>query len=55
MSETPYGLETRVQEVEMRGRTAAPTAGHRHPGPPNSPSRHRLAERLRRVADRLEA
>jgi hypothetical protein len=52
MTETLYGLEARVQEVELkqqatdrRGRSLMP----------ERPSRHRLAERLRRVADRLDA
>jgi len=54
MSETLYGLETRMHEVEMRQQTAARRAGRGHPAPPTAPSRHRLAERLRRVADRLD-
>ncbi|MET0525621.1 MAG: hypothetical protein ABWZ91_12525 [Nocardioides sp.] len=51
MSETLFGLESRMREVEMRQQTAARRG---RPTPPASPSRHRLAERLRRVADRLD-
>ena len=54
MSETLFGLEARMREVEMRQQSAAPRAGRGHPTPPTAPSRHRLAERLRRVADRLD-
>ncbi|HET9420660.1 MAG TPA: hypothetical protein VFO49_05955 [Nocardioides sp.] len=54
MSETLYGVEARMREVEMRRHDAARRAGRGHPAPPTAPSRHRLAERLRRVADRLD-
>jgi len=54
MSETLYGLQARMREVEMRQDTAR-RAGRGHSAPPTAPSRHRLAERLRRVADRLDA
>ena len=55
MSETLYGIEARVREVEMRQQEATRHAGRGRPTPPPAPSRHRLAERLRRVADRLDA
>lgn len=54
MSETLYGLEARVREVEMRQQAAARHAGRGRPAPPPAPTWHRLAERLRRVADRLD-
>jgi hypothetical protein len=54
MSETMYGLEARMREVEMRQQHATRRAGRGHSSPPAAPSRHRLAERLRRVADRLD-
>ncbi len=53
MSETLYGLEARLREVEMR-QDAARHAGRGRSSPPPAPSRHRLAERLRRMADRLD-
>lgn len=53
MSETLYSLEARMREIEMRQRAAAQRAP-RTPHPPK-PRRHRLAEQLRSVADRLEA
>ena len=54
MIETLYGVEARMREVEMRQESAR-RAGRGHSAPPTAPSRHRLAERLRRVADRLDA
>jgi hypothetical protein len=53
MSDTLHGLETEVREAQIRRATAA-YARRGRPTPPASPSRHRLAERLRRVADRLD-
>ena len=55
MSETLHGLEARVQEVETLQRTAVRSAQRGRPITPDRPSRHRLAERLRRVADRLDS
>ncbi len=55
MSETMYGIEARMREVEMRQQSAAHRARRGHPTPPTGPSRHRLAERLRRVADRIDS
>jgi hypothetical protein len=54
MSETMFGVEARMREVEMRQQSAARRAGRGHPTPPAPPSRHRMAERLRRMADRLD-
>jgi len=54
MSETLYGLEARMLAVKNWQDEAAGTTAHRAPTPPPSPSRHRLAERLRRMADRLD-
>jgi hypothetical protein len=55
MSETMFGVEARMREVEMRQQSAAHRARRRHFTPPTDPSRHRLAERLRRVADRIDS
>lgn len=55
MSETMFGIEARMREVEMRQQSAAHRARRRQPTPPTGPSRHRLAERLRRVADRIDS
>jgi hypothetical protein len=55
MTESPYGLEARVQGVEMLQQTAARRARREPRLTPDRSSRHRLAERLRRVADRLDA
>jgi hypothetical protein len=54
MSETLYGLGARMQEVETLQGTAVRSAHRGRPHTPDRPSRHRLAERLRRVADRLD-
>jgi hypothetical protein len=54
MSETPYGLEGRLREVGMRQDATTRHARRGRPTPPPAPSRHRLAERLRRMADRLD-
>jgi hypothetical protein len=53
MSETLHALETEMREARIRRDTAA-YARRGRPTPPAAPSRHRLAERLRRVADRLD-
>ncbi len=50
-----YGLVARMQEAEIRQQAAARVAENGRPKPPRSPSRHRLAERMRRVADRLDS
>jgi hypothetical protein len=44
-----------MREVEMRQQSAADRARRGHSAPPTGPSRHRLAERLRRVADRIDS
>lgn len=53
MSDTLHGFESEMREAEIR-RTTAAYARRGRPTPPAAPSRHRLAERLRRVADRLD-
>lgn len=53
MSETLYGLEARLSAVRSL-QDDAMNAGRGRPSPPPAPSRHRLAERLRRMADRLD-
>ena len=53
MSDTLHGLETELREAQIR-RTTAAYARRGRVTPPPAPSRHRLAERLRRVADRLD-
>jgi hypothetical protein len=53
MTDTLHGLETEMRQAEIRATTAA-YARRGRPTPPPSPSRHRLADRLRRVADRLD-
>ena len=53
MSDTLHGLETQTREAEIR-RAAVAYARHGRPTPPPAPTRHRLAERLRRMADRLD-
>lgn len=55
MSETLYDLEARMREVELRQRSAAQRATRILHRPPPSRRRHRLAEQLRSVADRLES
>lgn len=53
MSDTLHGLETQAREADIR-RATAKYARHGRPIPPPPPTRHRLAERLRRMADRLD-
>jgi len=53
MSDTLHGLETQMREAEIR-RAATEYARHGRTTPPAAPTRHRLAERLRRMADRLD-
>lgn len=53
MSDILHGLEAELRQTEIRRATAA-FARRGRPVPPPAPSRHRLAERLRRVADRLD-
>ncbi len=53
MSEIMHGLETQTREAEIR-RAATSYARHGRPTPPAVPTRHRLAARLRRMADRLD-
>ena len=55
MSDTHYGLEARMREVELLQEEVTTRAGREPHQPPPAPSRHRLAERLRRVADRLDS
>jgi len=54
MSDALNGLEAELRQAQIRRATAA-YARRGRPTPPAAPSRHRLAERLRRVADRLDA
>jgi len=53
MSDALHGLETEMREAEIR-RTTAAYARRGRPTPPAAPSRHQLARRLRRIADRLD-
>jgi hypothetical protein len=53
MSETLHGLETQMREAQIR-RATANYARHGRTTPPAAPTRHRLAERLRRMAERLD-
>lgn len=53
MSDFLHGLETQLRETEIR-RATADYARHGRSTPPAGPTRHRLAVRLRRMADRLD-
>ena len=53
MSEIMHGLETQTREAQIR-RATTDYARHGRPTPPAAPTRHRMAERLRRMADRLD-
>jgi hypothetical protein len=49
-----HGLEAELRETQIRQHTASRLARRGGSTPPAAPNRHRLAQRLRRVADRLD-
>ena len=49
-----HGLEAEMRETEIRQHTASRLTHRGAATPPTTTNRHRLAARLRRVADRLD-
>jgi hypothetical protein len=49
-----HGLEAELRQAEIRQHAAHRLTRRGGPTPPTATQRHRLAQRLRRVADRLD-